>query len=57
MNAFIGSVNFIGMACIAKFGDDEQYYRARINDFDEEMGVTDVLFVDYGNSETVPLAA
>ena len=57
MNAFIGSVNFIGMACIAKFGDDEQYYRARINDFDEEMGVADVMFVDYGNSETVPLAA
>lgn len=43
-----------GMACCAQFSADQQWYRAtavRITGIDCE-----VLFVDYGNQETVPLS-
>jgi len=46
-----------GMACIAKYTDDDIYYRARVESFDDDMGTANVLFVDYGNSEDVPLTS
>ena len=43
-----GSVN-VGMACCAKFSEDEAWYRAKVLKHDGS-NVT-VLFVDYGNAE------
>lgn len=38
----------------ARFSDDGEWYRARIRRNDREAKKADVLFVDYGNSETLP---
>lgn len=38
----------------AKFSEDGEWYRARIRRNDREAKKADVLFIDYGNSETVP---
>ncbi|GIY18549.1 RING finger protein 17 [Caerostris extrusa] len=43
----------IGMACCAKYSYDDNWYRCEITDLTEK-GAT-VLYVDYGNSETVPI--
>lgn len=40
-----------GIICIAQYSLDEQWYRAKIIDTDGE--VTSVLFVDYGNTDTI----
>lgn len=41
----------VGSLCVAKYSQDEQYYRAKI----EEVGdhSCDIVFIDYGNSDTV----
>lgn len=44
-----------GMACIANYSEDELYYRARVDEVNEEEGVASVVFVDYGTKETVPM--
>ncbi|KAL5017454.1 hypothetical protein ScPMuIL_007043 [Solemya velum] len=41
------------MPCIAKFSEDENWYRGRIVKI--AKGCCDVLFIDYGNTEEVPL--
>ena len=38
----------------AKFSEDGQWYRARIRRNDREGKKADVLFIDYGNSESLP---
>lgn len=38
----------------AKFSEDGQWYRARIRRNDREAKKADVVFVDYGNSESLP---
>lgn len=38
----------------AKFSEDGEWYRARIRRNDREAKKADVLYIDYGNSETVP---
>ncbi|KAL9635577.1 MAG: hypothetical protein Q9164_003366 [Protoblastenia rupestris] len=38
----------------ARFSEDEQWYRGRIRRNDREAKKADVLFIDYGNSETLP---
>ena len=38
----------------AKFSEDGQWYRARIRRNDREAKKADVLFIDYGNSESLP---
>lgn len=43
------------MGCIAQYTEDDLYYRARVDDVNEEEGVAIVLFVDYGTKETVPV--
>ena len=45
----------VGMACIAKYSQDELFYRARIEKLDQEEGVAEVNYVDWGTSETVPI--
>ncbi|KAL9130145.1 MAG: hypothetical protein Q9217_001580 [Psora testacea] len=38
----------------ARFSEDGEWYRARIRRNDREAKKADVLFIDYGNSETLP---
>jgi staphylococcal nuclease domain-containing protein 1 len=38
----------------AKFSADDQWYRARIRRNDREAKKAEVVYVDYGNSETIP---
>ena len=38
----------------AKFSEDGEWYRARIRRNDRDAKKADVLFIDYGNSETLP---
>ena len=38
----------------AKFSADNEWYRARVRRNDREAKRADVLFIDYGNSETLP---
>ena len=38
----------------AKFSEDGEWYRARIRRNDREAKTSDVLFIDYGNSENLP---
>ncbi|GBM95447.1 hypothetical protein AVEN_54996-2 [Araneus ventricosus] len=40
------------MPCCAKYSYDENWYRCEVTDLTENGAV--VLYVDYGNSETVP---
>ena len=44
-----------GDLVIALFSDDSQWYRARVTTVCEDGKSCEVLFVDYGNSETVPV--
>lgn len=41
-----------GDFCSAKFSEDGQWYRARVRRNDREAKKADVVFIDYGNSET-----
>ena len=43
------------MACIGKYTLDELYYRAKVERLDEEEGVAEVIYVDYGTSEIIPI--
>ncbi|KAF2841098.1 hypothetical protein M501DRAFT_969201 [Patellaria atrata CBS 101060] len=38
----------------AKFSEDDEWYRAKVRRNDRENKKAEVLYVDYGNSETVP---
>ena len=38
----------------ARFSEDKEWYRAKIRRNDREAKKADVLFIDYGNSETLP---
>ncbi|XP_055606182.1 staphylococcal nuclease domain-containing protein 1 [Uranotaenia lowii] len=42
-----------GEMCAAKFSEDNEWYRAKVEKF-EKGGNASVLYVDYGNRETVP---
>ncbi len=44
----------VGDPLLARFSEDQLWYRAEILDHNEN--VVEVLFVDYGNSEVVPVA-
>ena len=44
----------IGSSCVAKFDEDENWYRARVKSIEGDK--CDVLFVDYGNSATVSVS-
>jgi staphylococcal nuclease domain-containing protein 1 len=38
----------------ARFSEDNEWYRARIRRNDRENKTAEVVFIDYGNSETIP---
>jgi len=44
----------VGLPCVAKFSADGKWYRATVVDL-ESSGLVTVLYVDYGNSESLPL--
>jgi hypothetical protein len=45
-----------GLACCAMFSEDNQWYRARVVRV-IQVDVVEVFFVDYGNTEHVPVTA
>jgi hypothetical protein len=45
-----------GELCAAKSVNDDQWYRGKILSADVNNGTCTVLFIDYGNSETIPMA-
>ena len=53
-SAPLSSLPKAGDLCSAKFSEDGQWYRARIRRNDREAKKADVVFIDYGNSETLP---
>ena len=55
-SASISSAPKAGDLCSAKFSEDNQWYRARIRRNDREAKKSDIVFIDYGNSETLPWA-
>ena len=42
-----------GDFCSAKFSEDGQWYRARIRRNDRDAKKSDIIFIDYGNAETI----
>ncbi|PNF24388.1 hypothetical protein B7P43_G09645 [Cryptotermes secundus] len=46
----------VGKLCAAKSVIDDQWYRGKIVSVDVSNGTCTVLFIDYGNSETIPAA-
>jgi len=42
-------------ACIGRFSSDGQYYRALVTSVNREEGTADLVYVDYGTKETVPI--
>ncbi|KAK6336177.1 hypothetical protein TWF696_001740 [Orbilia brochopaga] len=47
----------VGEFVASKFSEDGAYYRARVRRVDREGKKADVLYIDYGNSETVPFSS
>lgn len=43
-----------GETVAAKFSEDREWYRARVRRNDRDAKSSEVVFIDYGNSETVP---
>ena len=53
MNELVVSDATEGMPCVAQFSDDQAWYRATITNLTENQAT--VTFVDFGNSDVVPL--
>ncbi|KAF3919685.1 hypothetical protein ABW20_dc0105936 [Dactylellina cionopaga] len=47
----------VGDFVAAKFSEDGSFYRAKVRRVDREGKKADVLYLDYGNSETVPFTS
>ncbi|KAF3082112.1 hypothetical protein TWF569_008243 [Orbilia oligospora] len=47
----------VGDIVAAKFSEDGEFYRAKVRRVDREAKKADVLYIDYGNSETVPFTS
>lgn len=46
----------VGDPLLAKFSKDQLWYRAEVLGYDDSKDCVEVLFVDYGNSEVLPVA-
>ena len=45
----------LGMACVAKFKDDDRWYRGKIVGEMDLFSFVEVAFVDYGNVQSTPI--
>ncbi|XP_063818621.1 tudor domain-containing protein 1 isoform X2 [Pseudophryne corroboree] len=45
----------IGEVCVGKFSKDQQWYRVLVHNLQRTMGAAQVLYIDYGNTETLNL--
>lgn len=45
-----------GMFCYAQFTEDDVWYRARVTKSDAKGDMVEVIYVDYGNHESLPLS-
>lgn len=45
----------LGQMCVAKYSDDNQWYRALVKDVGDDLKNVRVFFIDYGNEEIVPV--
>jgi len=45
----------LGLSCVAKFSADGRWYRAKVVDV-APSGLVTVVYVDYGNTESLPLS-
>ena len=50
------TLTVVGLLCVAKFTVDGTWYRAKIVDL-KPSGLVTVLYVDYGNTESLPLSS
>ena len=46
----------LGKMCMARYSDDNNWYRAAVTALDDELGTVRVFFVDYGNDAVIELA-
>ncbi|XP_069701642.1 uncharacterized protein tud isoform X2 [Periplaneta americana] len=49
-----GSQLRVGLPCCAQYKEDEKWYRAKI--LSSSSGLVEVMYVDYGNTDSVPLS-
>ena len=54
ISLFVCAAAAVGLACAAKFSADGNWYRAKVTDV-SPFGLVTVTYVDYGNSESVPV--
>ena len=46
----------LGQMCMARFSEDNNWYRAVVTSLDDELATANVFFVDYGNDQVVDAA-
>lgn len=56
-SAHLSNAPKVGEYVAAKFSEDGQWYRARVRRNDRENKTAEVVYVDYGNGETLPWAS
>lgn len=47
----------VGKVCVAKYSEDQAWYRARIKEINYIQRTIRVFFIDYGNEDVLPLSA
>ena len=45
----------VGQMCVAKYSEDERWYRATVKELDYDLKRIVVFFVDYGNEDMLPI--
>ncbi|XP_053721685.1 tudor domain-containing protein 1 isoform X6 [Synchiropus splendidus] len=45
----------LGEICIVQFSSDMQWYRGQVLSLDEEQKMVEILYIDFGNKENVPV--
>jgi tudor domain-containing protein 1/4/6/7 len=45
----------VGMICVAKYNEDQAWYRATIKEIDHDQRIIKVFFVDYGNEDVLSM--
>lgn len=45
----------VGQMCVAKYAENDQWYRALVKEISESQRTVRVFFIDYGNDELMPV--